>query len=136
MHITRDRLARTISLDQSKYLRDILAKYGMADSNPSSLPMYPGFLAGLVHMTSPPLTVVAKDVYPSLLGSLHCAAVCTRPDVSTALNILGSAHASPTDAYMQALKKVLRYMHGTIDMRLTLGGGHGPQSPAHMLCRR
>jgi hypothetical protein len=24
---------------------------------------------------------------------------------------------------MQALKKVLRYLHGTIDMRLTLGGG-------------
>jgi hypothetical protein len=34
MHITRDRSARTISVDQSKYLRDILAKYyGMADSN-------------------------------------------------------------------------------------------------------
>jgi hypothetical protein len=30
--------------------------------------MDPGFLAGLAHMTSPPLTGVAKDVYPSLLG--------------------------------------------------------------------
>jgi hypothetical protein len=54
MHITRDRSARTISLDQSKYLRDILAKYGMTDSKPSSLPMNPGFLDGLAHMTSPP----------------------------------------------------------------------------------
>jgi hypothetical protein len=70
MHITRDRSARTISLDQSKYLRDILAMYGMTDSKPSSLPMDPGFLAGLAHSTSPPLTGVAKDVYPSLLGSL------------------------------------------------------------------
>jgi hypothetical protein len=35
MHITRDRSARTISLDQSKYLRDILAKYGMTDAKPS-----------------------------------------------------------------------------------------------------
>jgi hypothetical protein len=33
MHITRDRSARTISMDESKYLRDILAKYGMTDSN-------------------------------------------------------------------------------------------------------
>jgi hypothetical protein len=82
-----------------------------------------GFLAGLAHMTSPPLTGVAKDVYPSLLGSLMYAAVCTRPDISTALSILGSAKASPTDAHMQALEKVLRYLHGTIDMRLTLGGG-------------
>jgi hypothetical protein len=29
MHITRNRPAHTISRDQSKYLRDILAKYGM-----------------------------------------------------------------------------------------------------------
>jgi hypothetical protein len=57
------------------------------------------------------------------MGSLQYAALYTRPDVSTALSILGSAQASPTDANMQALKKVLRYLHGTIDMRLTLGGG-------------
>jgi hypothetical protein len=107
MHITRDRSARTISLDQSKYMRDILAKYGMTDSKPPSPPMDPGFLAGLAHMTSPPLTGVAKDVYPSLLGSLQYAAVYTRPDVSTALIILGSAQASPTDAHLQGLKKVL-----------------------------
>jgi hypothetical protein len=29
MHITRNRSARTISLDQSKNMRDFLAKYGM-----------------------------------------------------------------------------------------------------------
>jgi hypothetical protein len=78
--------------------------------------MDPGFLAGLAHMTSPPLTGVAKDVYPSLMSNLHYAAVCTRPDVSTALSILGSAQASPTDAHLHALKKVLRYLHSTIDM--------------------
>jgi hypothetical protein len=66
---------------------------------------------------------VAKEVYPSLMGSLQYATVCTRPDVSTALSILGSAQASPTEANLHALKKVLRYLHGTIDMRLTLGGG-------------
>jgi hypothetical protein len=136
MHNTRDRSARTISLDQSQYMREILAKYGMTDSKPSSLPMDPGFLAGLAHMTSPPLTGVAKNVYPSLVGSLQHAAVCTRPDVSTALSILGSAETSPTDAHMHALKKDLRYLHGTIDMLLTLGGGYGPQPPTHMLCRR
>jgi hypothetical protein len=122
MHITRNRSARTISLDQFNYLRDILAKYGMTNSKPSSPPMDPGFLAGLAHMTPPPLSGVAKDVYPSLMGSLWYAAVCTCPDVSTALSILGPAQASPTDAHLRALKKILRYLHGTIDMRLALGG--------------
>jgi hypothetical protein len=122
MHITRDRSARTISLDQPKYLRDILAKYGMTHSKPSSLPMGPGFMSGLAHMASTPLTGLAKDVYPILLGNLQYTAVCTRPDVSTTLSILGSAQVSPTDIHMHALKKVLRYLHGTIDMRMTLGG--------------
>jgi hypothetical protein len=115
MHITRNRSAMTISLDQSKYMRDVLAKYNMTDAKPSSLPMDPGFLAGLAHMTSPPLAGVDKDVYPSLMGSLYYAAVCTRPDVSTALSILGSsAQASPTDKHILALKKVLRYLRGTM----------------------
>jgi hypothetical protein len=87
MHITRDRSTRIIFMDQSKYLRDIL---GMTDYKPSSLPMDPGFMSGLAHMDSPPLTGVAKDVFPSLLGNLYYAAVCTRPDVTTALSILGS----------------------------------------------
>ena len=55
MHITRNRSARTISVDQSKYMRNVLAKYGMTDAKPSSLPMGPG----LAHMMSPP-SVTAK----------------------------------------------------------------------------
>jgi hypothetical protein len=94
--------------------------------------MDPGFLAGLAQMPSPPLTGVAKGVYPSLMGSLQYAAVCTRPDVSTALSILRSAQASPTDAHMHALKKVLRYLHGTIDMRVTLRGGGTDHSLQHI----
>jgi hypothetical protein len=95
MHITRDLAARTISVDQSKYMRDILAKFGMADSKPSSLPMDFGFLAGLAHMASPPLAGVAKDVYPNLLGSLQYVTVCKRPDVSTGLSILAPPKHPP-----------------------------------------
>jgi hypothetical protein len=89
MHITRDRSARTISLDQSLYLRDILVKHGMTDCKPSSPSMDPCFMSGLAHMDSPPLSGGPKDVYPILLGSLQYAVVCMRPNVTTALSILG-----------------------------------------------
>jgi hypothetical protein len=69
MHITRNRSTRTISLDKSNCLREILAKYGMTDCKPSLIPMDPGFLSGLAHMASPLLTRVAKDVDPNHLGS-------------------------------------------------------------------
>jgi hypothetical protein len=56
IHTTRDMSTRTISLDKSKYFRDIRAQHGMIDSKPSSLPMDPGFLSGLARMDSPLLT--------------------------------------------------------------------------------
>jgi hypothetical protein len=121
MYITRDKSARTLSPDKSKYLRDILDKHGMTDCKPSPLPVDPGFVSGLARIDSPPLTGVAKDIYPNLLGCFHYAAVCTRPDVSTALSILSSAKAHPTEVHLQALKKAVRYLKGTIQLRLTLG---------------
>jgi hypothetical protein len=68
MHITRDRSARTISLDQSKYIRDILAMYGMTTSKPSSLPMDPGFFAGLAHMAPTPLSRGGQGRLPQPFG--------------------------------------------------------------------
>jgi hypothetical protein len=65
------------------------------------------------------------------------AAVCTRPDVSTALSILGSAQAHPTEVHLQATKNVVRYLKGTLHLRLTFGEGEDrPQPPTHMLRRR
>jgi hypothetical protein len=119
MHITRDRSARTISPDQSKYLRDILDKHGMMDCKLSLLPMDLGFVYGLTRIDSSPLTGVAKGIYPSLLGSLQCAAVSTRRNVSTALSIIGSPKAHPIiEVHLQVLKKVVRYLKGTIRLRM------------------
>jgi hypothetical protein len=61
-----------------------------------------------------------RHIYLSLMGSLQDATVCTRPYVSTALSILGSAQAHPTEAHIQALNKVICYLHGTLNLRVTL----------------
>jgi hypothetical protein len=42
--ITRDRAARTISLDRCKYVRELLQKHDMVNCKPSCMPMDPGFL--------------------------------------------------------------------------------------------
>jgi hypothetical protein len=89
MHITRARAARTISLDQGKYVRELLEKHDMTNCKPSCLPMDHGFMAAISKHPLVPLTGAQRDMYPSLLGSLQYAAVCTRPGISTALSILG-----------------------------------------------
>jgi hypothetical protein len=69
MHITRDTSARTISLDQFSYLRDIPAKHGMSDCKSSSMPMDPGFLSGLAHTDSPPQECRRASTPASLVTS-------------------------------------------------------------------
>jgi hypothetical protein len=62
MHITRDRTARTISINQSQYLADVLDKHGMTDCSPSALPMDPGFHDTVGQATPIPLVGLARDV--------------------------------------------------------------------------
>jgi hypothetical protein len=71
MPITRDRAARTISLDHNKYVRKLLEKHDMADYKPSCLPMDPGFLAAISKQTHVPLTGTDLKIYPIMLGSLQ-----------------------------------------------------------------
>jgi hypothetical protein len=123
MHITRDRVVRTVSIDDSLYIYDMLDHYGMIDCSPSTLPMDHDFLSGIAATPLTPFTGHARDIYSSLLGSLQYAAICTRPYIANALSILGSVQAHPTAKHFHANNKVLRYLKGTVSMRLTWGRG-------------
>jgi hypothetical protein len=47
-----------------------------------------------------PLTGKGLEICPKLLGNLQYAIVCPRPDISMALNIVGSAQANPKEAHL------------------------------------
>lgn len=65
--------------------------------------------------------------YCQLVGSLQYLAF-TRPDVSFAVNKLSQFMHSPSQLHWQALKRVLRYLKGTIHQGLHLKRG----SPLHL----
>nr|XP_033511266.1 secreted RxLR effector protein 161-like [Nicotiana tomentosiformis] len=61
-----------------------------------------------------------KDIpYPSLIGSLMYAQVCTRPGIAFAVGILGRYQSNSGLDHWKASKKVLRYLQGTKDFKLT-----------------
>ncbi|XP_033516008.1 secreted RxLR effector protein 161-like [Nicotiana tomentosiformis] len=61
-----------------------------------------------------------KDIpYASLIGSLMYALVCTRPDIAFAVRMLGRYQSNPGLDYWKADKRVLRYLQGTKDFKLT-----------------
>jgi hypothetical protein len=57
--------------------------------------------------------------YASIVGSLMYAQVCTRPDISYAVSVLGRYLNDPGLSQWTAAKKVLRYLKGIKNFMLT-----------------
>ncbi|XP_074308032.1 secreted RxLR effector protein 161-like [Silene latifolia] len=70
---------------------------------------------------------MTKYPYASLVGSLMYAQVCTRPDISHVVGMLGRFQSNPGIAHWKAAKKVLRYLKGTRNYMLTYRKSSHPQ---------
>jgi len=60
-------------------------------------------------------------IYQELIGRLIYLSVHTRPDLSFALSCLSQFNSDPRVMHMSALKRILRYLKGTIDYCLEFG---------------
>jgi hypothetical protein len=49
--------------------------------------------------------------------------LCTRPDICFAVVMVSRYQSNPRPAYWRAVKRILRYLHGTIDHVLFYLGG-------------
>ena len=57
--------------------------------------------------------------YQQMIGSLQYAAGGTRPDISFIVGVLARFCASPNQLHLMAVKRVFRYLKGTLDLALT-----------------
>ena len=105
--------ANGILLSQKKYIQNILEATKMDNAKPICTPM----------LSSSPPDTTAEFSDPSLfrqvIGSLQYLQL-TRPDLAFAVNHLAQRMNRPTDGDWTALKRVLRYLKGTIDFGLFL----------------
>lgn len=114
--IARDRSTGTLSMSQSGYINQLLEKYGMLDANPRCFPLDPG-----IRLQRKGDALDEGFVYSELIGSLLYLSVCTRPDISFAVGALARYMSAPTEQHWAAAKGILRYLHGTRDVKLTFG---------------
>ncbi|XP_062538635.1 uncharacterized protein LOC134206904 [Armigeres subalbatus] len=80
-----------------------------------------GFLCD--EMNSEPMEDITK--YRSAVGAIMYIAVCARPDIMNSAAILGRKFSAPSESDWTAAKRVIRYLKGTRDWRLNLGGDSG-----------
>jgi len=122
MRISRDRKARTITLDQQLYTSKALERYGLQQCRIVSTPE----AVGAAHDTNPELDKPTDTQrYMEITGTLMYAAISTRPDIAHAVHYLASNMQSPTQRHMQAAERVLRYLAGTKEVGLVFGSRNG-----------
>ena len=121
MEIKRDKVKGTISLTQTQYLKKVLQRFGINDkAKPVSTPLAPHFK--LSALMSPSTEYEREQMnhipYANAVGALMYAMVCTRPDISHAVSMVSRYMHNPGKGHWQAVKWILRYIQGTVDIGL------------------
>lgn len=117
LNIEYDRKLGTLSIDQSQYIKEILQRFGMADCNPLSSPMdHNQKLSTNTDMENEQMHNIP---YQEAVGSLMYAAQVSRPDISYAVGVVSRFNLNPTKTHWLAVKRILRYLKGTINAKLT-----------------
>ena len=126
MKIERNRVSRTISLSQPSYIESILNDFGMADCNPAHTPMEENLKLSIKMSPETPddRTRMKSVPYRELVGKLLYLAIATRPDIAYAVGVLCRFVENPGPDHWHAAKHILRYLQGTIHMRLSYSRSH------------
>jgi len=121
VEIERDRRSSKISLTQKGYLQTVLQRFNInGDVKSVSTPLASHFK---LKATMSPTTVeeheyMTRVSYASAIGSLMYAMVCTRLDLSQAVSMINRYMYDPGRGHWEAVKWVLRYIKGIIDVDL------------------
>ena len=102
-------------LHQRQYALDILERAGMTDCKPCSTPV--DTQAKLSADLGDP--VADPTAYRSLAGALQYLTF-TRPDLTYAVQQVCLYMHDPREPHLVALKQILRYIRGTLHLRLLL----------------
>ena len=122
----RDRAARTITMCQRKYLEEILKRFSMEECKAIGTPLD-------THVKLPKLTEeefeeVRADMqgvpYKAAVGCLMYAMVATRPDLAFPVSVVSQHMSKYGPTHWAAVKRVMRYLQGTLGLKLQLGGAH------------
>jgi hypothetical protein len=124
VQMERDRAARTITLHQKNYLEEVLERFGMSDCKPIGTPL--DAKTQLVKLKEDEehqhLHEMHGVPYKEAVGSLMYAMVATRADLAFAVSMVSQFMSRPGPLHWAAVKRIMRYLKGTLDLKLCLGG--------------
>ncbi|XP_026442310.1 uncharacterized protein LOC113341774 [Papaver somniferum] len=112
--IEAHRNENSLVLTQKKYTLELLKKENMLDCKPCSTPVVKESRASIYDGV---LLENAAE-YKTIVGNLQCL-TNTRPDIAFGVNYVSQFMHAPTDVHYHLIKRILRYLKGTVGVRIT-----------------
>ena len=123
VQIERNRAARTLTKYQKSYIEGVLSCFGMEECKPLATPL--DVKATLVKPSQEELEEFSQEMdgvpYKAAVGSLMYAMVATRPNHAFAVSVVNQFMASSAPLHLMVIKRIMRYLKGTLDVKLFLG---------------
>lgn len=102
-----------IFISQGKYIKEMLKKFGMEDCTPFRTRM----IIGCKLSKEDESPSVNQSKYRSMIGSLLYLTT-TRPDILQAVTVVARLQAMPKETHVLAVKRIFKYLKGTVDLGL------------------
>lgn len=113
--IRQDKAKKAIEMQQKQYVLKMLKKYRLQESKTVSTPADPNVKLRKDDNVS---KAVDPVMYQSIVGSLLYVATATRPDISQAVGAVSEFSSKPSEAHLTAVKRILFYLKGSLDITL------------------
>jgi hypothetical protein len=112
-----------ISAHQGSYIDAAISSFNLEDASPAPSPLVPNQKIGreFCPTKSDEIAHMQQVPYRELVGLLMYIANGTRPDICYAVNMLAQVASNPGRVHWEAAKRIVRYLKGTRDLKLTWG---------------
>lgn len=117
--VQRDRNQRTITICQTSYIERTLREFNLLNTRPASLPASD---RNMLVAASPDESQTDQALYQQAIGRLMWIANSTRFDISYVVGQLSQHCNKPVVRHWNSVLQVLRYLSGTRDLKLRIGG--------------
>ncbi|XP_064462668.1 uncharacterized protein LOC135373382 [Ornithodoros turicata] len=117
IEVKHDKLRKTLTINQRKYVDEILKRFNMEGSKPVKAPIEVGRSASREETSE---NISDPNVpYQSLIRNLMYLVQGTRPDIAFAANFLSQFNSNYTQHHWRMAKRILRYLKGRRNAGIT-----------------
>ncbi|SOV07446.1 uncharacterized protein UDID_18905 [Ustilago sp. UG-2017a] len=113
--ITRDRKAKTMDLEQTSYVKQLLDEHLDKCRRKSSIPLQD------IPVPETAASIAERKEYPQIVSKLLWLSNGTHPDISQAVGVLAHYMTQPSREHYNTAQKVLQYLDHTRDIHLQYG---------------